>query len=49
MADMIVVAVIGTMLLGAVTYIRKQKKRGAMCVGCPYAGQCSGCCGKAEE
>ena len=49
MVDIIVIAVIGAMLLCAGIYIRRQKKRGAVCVGCPYAGQCSGCCGKNKE
>lgn len=33
---LIVVIIIGAALL----YIRKEKKRGAVCIGCPHAGTC---------
>ena len=33
---LIVVAIVGAALL----YIRKEKKRGAVCIGCPHAGTC---------
>lgn len=37
---LIVVAIVGAALL----YIRKEKKRGAVCIGCPHAGNCSRHC-----
>ena len=33
---LIVVAIVGAALL----YIRKEKKNGAVCIGCPNAGSC---------
>ena len=30
-------------------YIRREKKRGSKCVGCPYSGSCGGnCSGKGK-
>ena len=37
---LIIIAIVG----GALAYIRKEKKRGVRCVGCPDAGACSGSC-----
>ncbi len=42
--DIIVVIVVLAIIGAAVMYIRKEKKRGVRCVGCPSAGQCSGHC-----
>ena len=42
--DVIVVAVILAILGGAIFYIRKAKKKGITCVGCPNGGNCSGRC-----
>lgn len=51
-ADYLVLAVILAIIGGAVLYIRKAKKKGAKCIGCPHAntcaskkGGCSGNCG----
>lgn len=44
MADVMVVVVILLIVGGAVLYIRKAKKSGVRCVGCPDGGTCSGCC-----
>lgn len=41
MADMIVVAILAVIVGAAVAYIRKEKKRGATCIGCPHAGTCA--------
>lgn len=53
MANIILTAVILLIVGSAAAYIRKEKKRGVKCVGCPdamvCAGKCSGCsgnCGK---
>ena len=45
MADFIIIAVIGLIVGGAAGYIRKAKKRGARCIGCPNSGACGGSCG----
>ena len=44
MTDFILVFVIAAILTGAILYIRKEKKRGVRCVGCPSGGTCSGNC-----
>ena len=41
MTDMILVAVIAVIIGAAVLYIRKEKKRGVKCIGCPAAGECA--------
>lgn len=37
---LIIVAIVGA----AILYIRKEKKRGVRCVGCPDGGMCGGNC-----
>lgn len=58
MADFIVIAVLLIIVGAAVFYIRKEKKRGVKCIGCPAAaecarrqreGACSGCGGEKKE
>lgn len=57
MADFIVIVILLVVVGAAVMYIRKEKKRGVRCIGCPHAGtcakkQCSGAgegAGKAER
>ena len=46
MANFLILAVIAAIVALAVGYIRKEKKSGKTCVGCPYGGNCSGCCSK---
>ena len=41
MADILVILAIAVMVGAAMSYIRKQKKRGATCIGCSHAGQCA--------
>jgi hypothetical protein len=41
MIDIIVIAVIAVIIVGVSVYIFKQKKKGAKCIGCPHAGECS--------
>ena len=36
-ASVIVIAILG----GAVAYIVRSKKKGKVCIGCPYADQCA--------
>ena len=56
MENIIVIAVIAAILGGAIWYIRKEKRKGAACIGCPHAASCgskcancSGCCGSCKE
>ena len=50
MLDLIVLLVVFAVVGGAARYIYKEKKHGAACIGCPYAGSCSSCsCGKHAE
>ena len=44
MTDIILVLVIVAIVGGAILYIRKEKKRGVRCVGCPDGGVCGGNC-----
>jgi len=44
MTDLILILVIAAILAGAILYIRKEKKRGVRCVGCPDGGTCGGNC-----
>ncbi len=44
MTDLILVLVIAVIVGAAIAYIRKEKKRGVRCVGCPDAGACGGHC-----
>ncbi len=41
MTDVIVIAAIVLVIGAAITYIVKQKKSGAKCIGCPYAKECA--------
>jgi len=50
MVDLIAIAALIAVLGAAVVYIRREKKKGHACVGCPHAAQCAkakknGCCG----
>ena len=44
MQNLIVIAIVALIFGGAVSYIRKQKKKGVKCIGCPDAATCSGNC-----
>lgn len=39
--DYIVLAIVAVIILAAVVYIVKAKKKGVKCIGCPSAGKCS--------
>jgi len=45
MIDFAIIAVVAVIAGLAGRYIYKSKKAGKTCVGCPYGGNCSGCCG----
>ena len=40
MTDIFVGLLVLAMVGAALLYIRKQKKSGAVCIGCPHAGSC---------
>ena len=42
MADFILIVVLVLIIGVAIAYIRKQKKRGVKCIGCPNGGTCGG-------
>lgn len=43
-ADFIIIAIVLVIVAGIVIYLRKAKKRGETCIGCPYSKQCGGKC-----
>ncbi len=42
MEDLIIIGIMLVIVGAAVLYIWKKKKKGTRCIGCPYAGCCSG-------
>ena len=45
MENFIVAAILIAIVVGVVAFLIRAKKRGATCIGCPYAKQCGGKCG----
>ena len=45
MENLIIIAIVAVILGFAIGYVVKAKKNGKKCIGCPYAGSCSGGCG----
>ncbi len=45
MENILIIAVVGLIVGLAVGYIYKEKKRGAVCIGCSAGCSCSGGCG----
>lgn len=41
MTDIIIIGILVIILALALLYIRKEKKRGVKCIGCPYAQDCA--------
>ena len=39
-SDMIIIVVLALILGGALAYMKKEKKKGVNCIGCPDAGSC---------
>ena len=39
-ADIIIVIILAVLLGGACLYMKKEKAKGAACIGCPDAGSC---------
>ena len=48
MVNIIVFLILALIIGAAIFYIRREKKRGAKCVGCPYSHSCGkgGCSGQ---
>jgi len=40
--DLLLILLLAGIALAIVFYIRREKKRGKKCIGCPYADQCAG-------
>ena len=45
MDNILVIATVALIVCLAIFYIRKEKRRGVQCVGCPDSKTCSGQCG----
>lgn len=43
--DILLILIIAAILGGAICYLRRAKKQGQTCVGCPHGKQCQGHCG----
>lgn len=41
-SNLIIVATVLAIVTAIILYLYRAKKRGETCIGCPYAGQCSG-------
>jgi len=44
MQNLIVIVIVALILGSACFYIRREKKKGIKCIGCPDAATCSGNC-----
>lgn len=42
MQDFIIAVVLAVLIIAAMVYLHRQKKKGRTCIGCPCASQCSG-------
>ena len=50
MTDFLILALVALAVGLAGYYIRRQKKKGNPCIGCPYSAGCNGaCCGHPEK
>lgn len=45
MIDILIALVVAAVVIAAAAYIRKEKKKGVKCIGCPNGARCSGNCG----
>ena len=41
MIDIVIIIILLVIIGAAINYIRKEKKKGAVCIGCPMAGECA--------
>ncbi len=46
MDNVIIIAVLLCIIASVVCYLRRAKKRGEVCIGCPYSRQCGGSKGR---
>lgn len=46
MDNVIIIAVLLCIIASVVCYLRRAKKRGEVCIGCPYSRQCEGSKGR---
>ena len=46
MADLAVIGIVAVIMMASISYIRKQKKKGAVCIGC---SSCQGGCACHKE
>lgn len=44
MENIIIIAVVLCIIVAIVFFLYRSKKRGEVCIGCPYAKQCGGKC-----
>ncbi len=49
MVNFLIIVLVAAILALAVGYIRRSKKKGMQCIGCPCSGQCSGSCSCGEK
>ena len=51
MEDYIIIAIVASIIGGAIGYIVKAKKSGKKCIGCPDSSSCSkcNCCNKNKD
>ncbi len=42
MKNVIAILILITITVSIVVYLLREKKKGAVCIGCPYSGSCSG-------
>ena len=43
--DFLIILIIAAIFGFVIGYIRKAKKKGVKCIGCPNSGRCAGSCG----
>ena len=41
MTNIVIISILFVIVGGAIFYIVKEKKKGAVCIGCPHAGSCA--------
>lgn len=49
MENIIVILIVAMIVVAAVIYVVRAKKKGAKCIGCPYANGCGENCNKNEK
>ena len=49
LTDIIVILIVAAVIGAICFYLRRQKKKGVRCIGCPHAKECSGKCGNRDD